>query len=120
MATQQCIGHWGETVAQQHLLQKGYAILDTNWRMGHLEADIIAYNDGEVIFVEVKTRSGNDYGDPEIFVDWKKQRAYRRLANAYMRLHQRDEHVRFDIIALTVEGNSYRLNHIEDAFSTSY
>ena len=76
MAKHNNIGKDGETIARRYLEQKDYLILETNWRKGHLEADIIAYKDNQIIFVEVKTRSTDIFGAPEEFVDLKKQKAY--------------------------------------------
>ena len=51
----QKIGNDGENIATSYLIKKGYTILDTNWRYGHLEVDIIAEYNGMVVFFEVKT-----------------------------------------------------------------
>ena len=111
------LGKAGEALAQQHLIQEGYAILATNWRVGKLEADIIAYKEGLLVFVEVKTRSSVDHGAPEEFVDQAKCRAYVKLANRYVIQNHREEEVRFDIIAIQVSPTGYQLNHIPDAYT---
>jgi len=117
MAQHNDIGNAGEALARRHLEEQGYAIVATNWRRGHDEVDIIAYREGLIVFVEVKTRSTTDHGNPEEFVTRAKQRAYIRMADAYVQQHRRTEEVRFDIISVLVgpEGNS--IHHIEDAFS---
>ena len=117
MAWNNDIGKVGEEIAKKHLEDNGYVILDTNWRMGKLEADIIAYKEGFIVFVEVKTRSSRQFGDPQEFVDYKKQRAYINLANTYVLTKSRSEEVRFDIMAIEVSSTGYRINHIENAFS---
>lgn len=117
MAEHNDTGRTGETLAQQHLVEQGFAILKTNWRKGKYEVDIIAYKEGLIVFAEVKTRSNTDYGDPEDFVTIDKQRAYIRMANAYVIEHQRQEEVRFDIISVKMTGTDYRLEHYENAFS---
>lgn len=117
MAKHNELGEWGEQLAQNHLKEKGYAILETNWRLGKLEADIIAYKDGEIVFVEVKTRSSDRYGEPQEFVDMRKGRSYLKLANAYIQQHHRQETCRLDVIAILVKDSSYEINHIENAFS---
>lgn len=119
MALHNEIGKLGETLALEHLKQNGYAILETNWRLGKWEADIIAYQEGIIVMVEVKTRSSQDFGTPEDFVDLEKQRACIRLANAYTKMNWREEEVRFDIISVTFHGEQYELKHFEDAFSAS-
>lgn len=110
------IGKAGEKLAKEYLQRSGYAILGTNWRSGRYEVDIIAYMEGVIIFAEVKTRSSVEHGEPEDFVDRGKQRAYIRLANDYVIEHQRDEEVRFDIIAIEMTGAEPKINHIENAF----
>ncbi len=117
MAQHNDTGKIGENLAQQYLIQQGYAILETNHRKGKYEVDIIAYKEGLIVFAEVKTRSNVDYGDPEEFVDRQKQRAYIRLANNYVLEHDRDEEVRFDILAVHISSTGYHINHFEDAFS---
>lgn len=116
MAEHNDIGSLGERLAQEHLVKQGFAILETNWRRGKYEVDIVAYKEGLIVFVEVKTRTTQDHGAPEDFVTLDKQRAYVRLANSYVVEKDRDEEVRFDIIAVVVSHTGYRLEHIEDAF----
>lgn len=110
------IGKEGEQLAREYLIKNGYAILETNWRRGKNEADIIAYMEGVIVFVEVKTRSSVEHGQPEEFVDRYKQRAYIHLANSYVIEQQRDEEVRFDIIAIEMAETEIKINHIENAF----
>ena len=86
MAEHNDFGHQGEVLAQNLLTQKGYKIIDTNWRYGHNEVDIIAQKDDIIVFVEVKTRSTTVFGEPESFVTREKQKAYIRLANHYIEL----------------------------------
>ena len=117
MAWNNDIGKVGEQLAQKHLRDNGYAILETNWRLGKMEADIIAYREGLVVFVEVKTRSSSCFGEPQEFVDNKKQRAYLKMANAYLLQRGYSEEVRFDIIAIEVGATGFSLNHIENTFN---
>lgn len=118
MATHNDKGKEGERIARQYLSDHGYLILESNWRFGHLEADIIAYKDNLVVFVEVKTRSTDWYGAPEEFVDLKKRQAYIRLANAYIVQKNRPEEVRFDIIAVVTGHDDPKINHIVGAYTT--
>lgn len=111
------LGKTGESIARKYLTEHGYAIIDTNWRRGRHEADIVAYREGMLVFVEVKTRNSTAYGEPEEFVTLAKQRGYIRLANAYVMEHNREEEVRFDVIAIVMNSTGYRLQHFENAFS---
>ena len=56
MAERNSLGKWGEQVVVDHLVAEGYAIVERNWRLNHLEIDIIATRGNEIAFVEVKTR----------------------------------------------------------------
>lgn len=119
MARHNELGKLGEEAAKQYLLSQGYAILQTNFRVGRKEADIIAYQDGVIVFVEVKTRSSDEIVAPESAVDRSKQQSYVRLANAYVLQNHREEEVRFDIIAILVNDmDDVKIKHIPNAFTT--
>lgn len=110
-------GNEGERLAQRHLLEHGYAILETNWHLGKNEVDIIAYKEGIIVFVEVKTRTSATFGNPQDFVTKEKQRAYIKMADHYILNNNRTEEARFDIIAIVWTDKGYNLEHIESAFS---
>ena len=117
MAQHNDFGRKGELMAKQHLEQAGYEILDENWCHGKAEIDLIAYKDKVIIFTEVKTRSGNYFGEPEDFVDNRKQRLLAGAANEYVYLMNHQGEVRFDIIAILFKNEeNYKINHIKDAF----
>ena len=65
MATHNALGKAGEDAAAAYLERNGYAIRHRNWRKNHLELDIVATKDNEVVIVEVKTRSNTQYIEPE-------------------------------------------------------
>ena len=117
MAEHNDMGEWGEQIARQYLEKNDYGILETNYRHGKDEADIIAYDDGMIVFVEVKTRSNTEFGNPEDFVDRNKQRAYIRLANYYLIENNRPEEARFDIIAISKDDEGTHIRHLRDAFN---
>jgi putative endonuclease len=117
MAQHLDLGRAGETLAKTHLENTGYEILDENWTHGKAEIDLIAYKDKVIIFTEVKTRTGNGFGEPEDFVDARKQKLLAEAADEYIYLMNHQGDVRFDIIAILFDRNkNYILNHIEDAF----
>ena len=116
MADVKGIGSIGEKLAREHLEKEGYAIITTNWRYGRHEADLVAYYEGTLVFVEVKTRTNTEYGEPEELVTRDKQRGYIRLANAYIMKYRREEEVRFDVISVIVEPTDFQLKHIVNAF----
>lgn len=117
MAKHNDLGRKGEELARQHLEAAGYEILDENWRFGKAEVDLIAYLQKTIIFVEVKTRTGNAFGEPEDFVDAAKQKLLVSAADEFIELMNFNGEARFDIIAILFDkqGNHY-LNHIQDAF----
>jgi putative endonuclease len=117
MAQHLDLGRKGESLAKAHLEQTGYEILDENWTHGKLEIDLIAYKNKVIIFTEVKTRSGNFFGEPEDFVDARKQKLLIEAADEYIYLMNHQGEVRFDIIAILFDKQkNYTLKHIEDAF----
>ena len=117
MAVHNEMGQIGEEMARRYLVQNGYEIVETNWRLGRHEMDIIAYYKKTLVFVEVKTRRGDSFGAPESFVDRKKQRACIALANAYILKNKRKEEARFDIISVVLNSSGATVEHIPNAFS---
>ena len=117
MAKHHDLGRRGEAMAKAHLEAAGYEILDENWTFGKAEVDLIAYKDRIIIFTEVKTRTGNSFGEPEDFVDNRKQKLLAGAADEYIYLMNHQGEVRFDIVSiLFTPQNTYTLKHIEDAF----
>ena len=103
-----------EIKAEEYLLQKGYKILERNFRNRSGEIDIIA-KDGEYFcFIEVKYRTTNDFGNPLEAVNIRKQQKIRQTARYYLMKNKLSEWTpcRFDVIAF--EGNQF--THIENAF----
>jgi len=111
------LGRRGESIAKTFLEQAGYEILDENWTHGKCELDLVAYKDGIIIFAEVKARSGNGFGEPEDFVDNRKQKLLAQAADEYIYLMDHQGEVRFDIVSILFRDElNYTLKHIEDAF----
>lgn len=110
-------GMEGEQIAATYLTDKGYTILEHNYRRGHLEIDLIALDRGELVIVEVKTRASDDFMQPEQAVDHKKRAALIRLANEFVRTHNRKENVRMDIVSIVKNDKETRIKHIENAFN---
>lgn len=106
----------GEEMAVNILLQKGYRILERNWRCGHLEVDIIAENNDYLVIVEVKTRKSATFGAPELFVDLQKQRHLIRAAMRYSKFKNITKEIRFDIVSVINSPELQEVNHIENAF----
>ena len=85
MAAHNELGQWGENLATEYLRSKGYVIIDRDWRSGHRDLDIIAEDDDVVVFVEVKTRRNNFFGEPEEAIDFRKQRSLQQTINHYVK-----------------------------------
>lgn len=116
MADHNELGKEGEKQAVAFLKDKGYKILKTNYRYLKHEVDILAQYKGELIAVEVKTRSTRDFGDPQDFVKPTQIKSIVTAVDAFMEQRDLDLEVRFDIIAVIYINGKYELNHIEDAF----
>ncbi|MCK5823747.1 MAG: YraN family protein [Bacteroidales bacterium] len=113
----QNLGKTGEILAKEYLVSKGYLILETNWRTGHLEVDIIAKSSNNIIvFVEVKTRKTKYYGEPHEFVTKKKQENLIEAAEVFVEKNNLDNDLRFDIISIIINNFNKTIDHIEYAF----
>ena len=117
MAEHNELGRLGELLAKEYLEQRGYVILEKNWVYGRAEIDLIAFYEQQLIFVEVKTRRSIDHGEPEDFVNWKKEKQMEFASAVYIDKRNHQGEIRFDIIAIVFENKDlYKINHIEDAF----
>lgn len=116
MAQHNDTGKQGEDEAVRYLQQKGYQILERNYRYQHAEIDLIAHKGKLVIFVEVKTRTSTRFGNPEEFVNSAKARLVMKAAEHYIFAKDWQHDVRFDIVAVTVTPEEVNVKHIEDAF----
>jgi putative endonuclease len=115
MATHNELGQAGETAALDYLKAHGYQIRHVNWRLGHLELDIVAQTDDELVIVEVKTRSGH-WDSPEDAVTNTKIRNIVNATDAYIKYFDIDLPARFDIIGVIGHAPNFEIDHIEDAF----
>jgi putative endonuclease len=103
-------------LAVEFLKQNGYDILETNWTFQKAEIDIIAQKDSILAVIEVKTRSSIAFGLPQDFVKPKKIQLLVKAVNEFIVSNDLDVDVRFDIIAIYKEDNTYKIEHFEDAF----
>lgn len=111
------LGRKGESIAAEYLASNGYQILHSNWRYRKTEVDLIAQWGSILVFVEVKSRTSDFFGDPESFVTERKEMLLQEAAAGYMELHQYDGEIRFDIIGILFQSDySYRITHYPDAF----
>ncbi len=120
MAQHNQLGSWGEDCAAKYLENKGYVIIDRDWKSGHRDLDIIAASpdNTEIVFVEVKTRADDKIFDPVDAVTPAKMRNLALAANSYLKMKPSAMEPRFDIIAVVKNADGTpRIRHIEDAFN---
>jgi len=121
MAEHNEIGLKGEEVAALFLEQKGYIILEKNWRIQKAEIDIIAMFRGILICVEVKTRSTDYFGEPYEFIGRKKMRMMVDALVYYAQKKGHDDEIRFDVISIvSFHPQSHRIMHQKDAFFPTF
>lgn len=117
------LGVEGESIARDYLERRGWEIVESNWTCPAGEADIIARDGNEYVFVEVKTRlddKAEQDVEPELAVGKAKQKRYKKIAECFMAEHP-DAYVRFDIIAISVDDkHSVSIRHLVDAFGCDY
>ncbi len=109
------LGRWGEDKAEVFLSEKGYKIVERNYRGGRGEIDLVCEDGETLVFVEVKTRSDSEFASPEEAVDKRKQRQLVRLAKRYLveRNLWGKVDCRFDVVTVDYERG---MKLIEDAF----
>ena len=113
------VGREGEALAANFLQQKGYEIVDRNWRYGPKEIDIVARDGDTMVFVEVKTRSTLAFELPQEAVTKKKMKNLVEAADAYMIQNNIDLEGRFDIVAV-LNGNPPKvIEHLEGAWQAN-
>ncbi|MEM7548144.1 MAG: YraN family protein [Bacteroidota bacterium] len=109
-------GKAGEELAENLLVSKGYEIIERNYRFGRGEIDLIALQDDSIlVFVEVKSRSRFNYGEPEEFVDNRKAELVIKTAENYIFDINWQKDIRFDIISISIKDPN-SIKHFEDAF----
>ncbi len=114
-------GQVSETRAEQFLVAKGYRILDRNVRTQLGELDLVADDQGVVVFVEVKGRSTEVFGGARLAVDHRKRMKLTKLAAQYLaQRHWSEKVCRFDVVL--VQGSSSiqgQIEHLPNAFDVA-
>lgn len=117
MGKTQIIGNKGEEFVAEYLKQKGYIISARNYRCRFGEIDVIAENNDEILFVEVKTRSEKAKVRPYEYVNAAKQRKILITAGIYMQSNGFGLKPRFDVAEVfSADDGSLRLNYFDNAF----
>ncbi len=115
--TNQQTGQQGEDIATVFLTNKGYTIIERNWRFKHWEVDIIASKNRKLHFIEVKTRNSMRFGKPEESITREKMTHLKNAAEEYQYRNPEWKYLQFDVIAITlVNGIAKETYLIEDVY----
>ena len=122
--SRQTLGKRGEDIACEMLRGMGHTILERNWRIGHLEIDIISFDPDGIHFVEVKTRMQSIQAPPQENVDRTKQRRITKAALGFLKtkkgLPYGNHECHFDIVAVTFENGTATLEWFPQAYIPIY
>jgi putative endonuclease len=110
------LGKQGEQQAIDFLREKGYSIIEVNWKYQHKEIDIVAEYNDELHIVEVKTRTSVVWQTIDEIVGATKQKNIIAAADAYMQQNDIDKNVVFDIVYIVQIDREQRIELIRDAF----
>ncbi len=120
MARHNLLGAWGEAEAARYLRRRFYTLVAQGYRSRFGEIDLVAQNWKYLVFVEVKVRKDDTYGQSEGYVGWRKQEQLRDTAAVYLSRHPTKRHVRFDVIEIFApQGCDTKkpvIRHIKEAF----
>ncbi len=124
MSYKKIFGDIGEELATRHLKKNGYKILERNYTAGRGEIDIIALKKGVTVFIEVKTRSGNEYGSAAEAVTYAKRKKLIETATRYIMEKEPNTGYRFDVIEVygTFVSGQFeceKIEHMEYAFGVN-
>jgi putative endonuclease len=114
----QKLGKWGEKLAREYLEGQGYHILESNFRCRQGEIDIIAQDKDWLVFVEVRTRSSQQFGSPEESITSAKKEKLVSTALTYLQTHHNQSQLwRFDVVAIEIapDGKSTRIELVRNA-----
>lgn len=117
------IGIKGEEEACNYLRKLGHTILDRNWRSGHLEIDIISSDPEGLHFVEVKSRTAPAMAEPELNVDYAKQRKIVKAALSYVRQGSKarpDQEMFFDVVSVVFFNDRSEIEYYPKAYIPIY
>ncbi len=121
------LGAKGEAIALRYLKSRGYRILECNYRITLGEIDIIAEQGGDLVFIEVKTRSDTHFGSPFDSVTSAKQRQLSKVALEYMGKHDlHNRPARFDVVGVRLHGTDgtrsqdNEVELLQNAFDLNY
>ena len=107
------LGKKGEKLVEKYVKEQGYTILKRNYSTPFGEADLIAQDKDEIVFIEVKTRTGESFGSPREAVGTNKQQRYRQIAKCFWKEDGEEPNARFDVAEVYADG---RIEYYKNAF----
>ena len=107
------LGKKGEKLVESYLKEQGCKILKRNYSTPFGEADLVAQDKDEILFIEVKTRTGEAYGTPREAVGKMKQQRYRQIAKYFWKETGEEPDARFDVAEVYADG---RIEYYKNAF----
>jgi putative endonuclease len=112
------LGRWGENQACRFLQGKGFTTIARNWRFGKGELDLIMADGRAIVFVEVKSRTDEDFAPAKISITAKKKRTLLRTAKCFLRKYKiSDRPLRFDVVTVILDGaDKPEIKHYRNAF----
>ena len=114
-------GNLGETIATEYLKNNKYKIIERNFSSKEGEIDIIAKENKELVFIEVKTRKNIKYGKPIDAVNYIKQKHILKVAEYYIYKNKiKNIQIRFDVIEIYIIGNKIKINHVKQAIENNH
>ena len=116
MAFHNDLGKRGELLAQNYLREKGYVLIENNYRIRRAEIDIIALDGDFLVVIEVKTRTASFLVPLSQIITPSKINLLIRAANYYVQRKGIRKEVRFDIISVIIKGEQIKIDHLIDAF----
>ncbi len=117
MAQHNDLGKQGEQLALDALLFKGFILKEKNYTFAKAEVDLIMEHNGDLVFVEVKTRQTAQIGEPYLAVTRSKQKLIIKAAHHYIVSKDLDVNARFDVVSIVINSFRTDIKHIEGAFT---
>jgi len=114
-------GEKGEDIACDYLRSRGYRIVERNYRCPLGEIDIVARDGDAIVFVEVKSRKSEEFGDPQLAVGMEKQKKVSRISLTYLK--NKDLYpcnARFDVVAIKMLPEGSTIELIQNAFELAF
>jgi putative endonuclease len=115
------LGKFGEDLAYKKIKRLGYKNIIRNYRCKLGEVDLIARDGDTLVFIETKTRKGRSTGYAKEAIDGRKKRQLSKVALAYMKSNNcYGMRARFDVVAVSIEGDEPRIELVKNAFELAY